>query len=609
MPNTISILDANPLEHITSDIAISQYNYESIMNGLVAWETSKMDTITIRLATNTDPYFVDYTIKTKYAYDTKSGVTVSSPVLPPNSFAYGERLKFSAMYDPTGDNNDTVNIRVNSVNSGDITHRLFAEAAVYSEIDETDDVYTETTEFKHSYVAGLYFKRSISNEQCRLYKTIADIAIGDAIEPGVNCVPLVIEYNGSEYDREQVATTGQFVIYNGNVYRVSSDISIKFPPDNTESGYERWCPVYDETAEYAYGEYVFYNGEFFVHSSDTSTKTIPPVNYDEDSHQLLYMTKYWTSTVLIDTLVNVAGSTIVRWPATTDAVAFVLRNVSSGEPTDEVDIKMTPSLNVKGVTSTQKKGVNIIGTSNFTRYPLSSIKWREGRIYGPTDSSKGVYDLQDYSAIMIFNHADPETSKLNIINYDGPDLDQGLAIFLPVDVKLDDGSISEPADGYEFEFLFRIWPNPELNGNTVNDMIINKAQIYVYNLTDYTDFSWTSRSFDSKNVYPIARFSMARLTNFYVFAENIGVPDKPVVYKARFIYSKEEHCWKTFDYYQFPDHVFMSPAGFVDPMDANSEAYPGVETGGFPLFQDPFAGTNLVPIKVTDEYMERIQGD
>lgn len=609
MPNTISILDANPLEHITGDIAQSNYNYQSILNGLVEWETTRNDTVTIRLATNTEPFFVDYTIRSKYSYDSGNGMTISAPTLAPGHYAFRESLAFSAMFDP--ERADVVNLRIAVKNAGGVDSRLYAMAAVYNETAVAGRVFVQNDTYGHSYESGLYFKRSVVTANIpyvRLCKTIAKVSKGDSIVFGANCIPMVVEYGSSEYNVDNILSHGQHVIYDGKVYVAAGDIVRQYTPDNPASGFAILCDVYSDTSEYAYGSYVFHDGQFFVHSSDTSSKGIAPSTYDPASREITYFENYWTPVYFIDTLAEVNNGGVARYTVPTDISGFVLRNVGSEDAGDGIDIKLTTTLKVAGRDSRQSSGVNIIKTANYAQWPMNSVKWTDGKTYGPTDASRGIYSLQDYSAVMVFNHADENTKKLNIVSYDGPDLDQGLAIFLPVSVSAGDGSVREPEDGYMFEFMFRIWPNPSLNGNSTNDLIVNKAQIYVYNIGDYTDFDWSNRDFDKNNVYPIARFSMARLTNFYVFAENIGVPDRPVVYKARFIYSKREHRWKTFDYYQFPDHVFMSPAGFIDPM-AGDNAYPGVETGGFPLFQDPFAGTDLSPVRMTSEYVAHVLND
>jgi hypothetical protein len=114
---------------------------------------------------------------------------------------------------------------------------------------------------------------------------------------------------------------------------------------------------------------------------------------------------------------------------------------------------------------------------------------------------------------------------------------------------------------------------------------------------------------------PIAKFSLARTTNFYVFGENIAIPDKPVCYRATFIYSALENKWITLDYYQLPDHVFVGPIGFIDMQNpANlllhnhvignvspSVQFIGYETAGFPIFQDPFSNKDLTPFKLATD--------
>jgi hypothetical protein len=217
--------------------------------------------------------------------------------------------------------------------------------------------------------------------------------------------------------------------------------------------------------------------------------------------------------------------------------------------------------------------------------------WHDNKVYTDTD---------EYTAKMIFHHADDDVKMVNIINYDGPDLDRGLAIYLPAEdlVTGENGELAyvEAQDGATFEFMFRIWPNTKLNGAETADLIINKAQIYVYTVP-------TSDSEEGASI--LAKFSMARLTNFYLWAENVAVPNRPVFYKAKFIYSRDAKAWKTEDYYQIPDHIFLSPKGFVDPsvrgedgVYGNSDPFSGVETAGFPLMQDPFGGMDLTPIKL-----------
>jgi hypothetical protein len=233
---------------------------------------------------------------------------------------------------------------------------------------------------------------------------------------------------------------------------------------------------------------------------------------------------------------------------------------------------------------------------------MRTTKWSRGSNY-VTNASLGAFDKQDYSAVMVFNHLDTETFKYkNIVNYDGPDLDQGLCIMLPVTVVDRHNVAHDPADGTMIEFMFNIWPNHEYDGRVANDLIINKSQIYVYSVPDFVEYN--TSGFSASTVEPIAKFSMARLVNFYIHSENVGVPDRPVCYKARFIYSAKESRWKTYDYYQLPDHIFLSPNGFVDP--SQPEAY-GVQTAGFPLYQNPFSDYNLSAIHVDESFKNQLQ--
>ena len=131
-----------------------------------------------------------------------------------------------------------------------------------------------------------------------------------------------------------------------------------------------------------------------------------------------------------------------------------------------------------------------------------------------TDEAIGITQRQAYSSSMIFDHNNTSSKTVNFINYEGPDLDQGLCIYLPVN-----SGGATPVDGFTFEFQFRIWPNPDYTQALTVDHSINKAQIYVYSIPDVLCIDAPGN--------PISRFSMARMTNYYIWAENIAIPDKP----------------------------------------------------------------------------------
>ena len=287
-----------------------------------------------------------------------------------------------------------------------------------------------------------------------------------------------------------------------------------------------------------------------------------------------------------------------------DFRGIVLQNANDSYAETNVNIGIEGSTKYKVADSTYARRVKIFDTANYTMYPYSTADvWMDGRVC-TYDPNIPITRRQDYSASMVFDHSDENVSTVNYINYDGPDLDQGLCIYLPVHGKSENGNgENTPEDGYTFDFFFRIWPNPGYNGQSTNDLIINKAQIYVYSVEDADEAKTGSCTLN-----PIAKFSMARLTNFYVYDENIGVPNRPVMYRATFVYAKgeegEDGQWKLFDYYQLPDHVFIGPVGFVDPtnkgiMDDSrpGNEYVGYETAGFPMFADPFEKTSLTPVQ------------
>ena len=606
MAEKISTLEANPLGHVTGDLAISQFNYESILNGLVEWDSSHSDKVTIRLATNADPYFVDYTFGTKYAMHTNDGNNAITSFLDPGCFAYNERTKFAAMYDK--ENPDSISVRISVNTSPETQCELYADCALYDNTatdPDRPDKYLTDLVFRHSYAEGLYFKTAVNNSgrtDIATFKTLISVQADTDMAVGSNCVPYIVDFSDSTYSYVSVIANAQLVRFNGSVYSADGDIAPGYDPDNPKSGYIKFCDVYSSSNSYKYGTLVEFRGTTYIYVADLES-SVPPAEFDTDSGYLYFNTDHWLPVVFKD-VYRKANPGVVRYELKTDTVGFVVKNIGTAQTAENSDISIRATVKIPGGVSAQAKGVDIFKTSNYVQYPTDkSTRWMPNGTYGPTDTSIGVYGLQNYTAVMVFNHADPETRKLNIINYNGPDLDQGLAIFLPVEVLDGTGQMVAPKDGSMFEFLFNIWPTPSLNGQEVNDLIINKAHIYVYNLTDYTDFDWTSRQFSKADTWPIAKFSMARLTNFHVFGENIAVDDKPVVYKARFIFAASENAWKLFDYYQFPDHVFMSPDGFVDPAARGENR---VETGGFPLFQNPFSGSDLSPVQVSSDYFSHI---
>jgi len=194
-------------------------------------------------------------------------------------------------------------------------------------------------------------------------------------------------------------------------------------------------------------------------------------------------------------------------------------------------------------------------------------------------------------------------------------LDQGLCVYLPVNVNIADGGVATPEDGFTFDFFFRIWPSTIYTNAVTRDHIVNKSQIYVYSVDNREDIANDTCS------NPIAKFSMARMTNYYLFGENCSVPDSKTCYRATFVYSASKQAWMLMDYYQLPDHLFIGPVGFIDPQNPSNLDVNGVdsglpnpvrigyETAGFPMFQDPFSNSDLSPYRISNDgttYIKRI---
>ena len=399
-----------------------------------------------------------------------------------------------------------------------------------------------------------------------------------------------------------------FVVYDGKVYRPTGTVN-RSVPSAAGSGWEYYCDVFSEDGKLDHGKVYLYDpvsadtdyryGEFFVYTGEDTAYAYPPydLNAEDGQPAARSYNDGWEnpSVILLPVTPDFNKTNAVRWTTTTDIEALLLLRTGEGSADKVPDIEIKPNVRLIGGTTEDNGGLAVFDTANYAEWPGTTPKWSRGHNYS-TDVTKGINEKQNYSATMVFDHANPDCKECNIVNYDGPDLDQGLIIYLPVE-SVQDGKLVYPKNGRMFEFLFRIWPNPAYNGHETADLVINKAQIYVYSVP--------SRNALDSHPAPIAKFSMARLTNFYVFSENIAVPNRPVLIKARFVYSGDEKTWKTYDYYQLPDCIFLSPNGFVDPGRPSDETY-GVETAGFPLVQDPFSNYDLSPVLVDDSFRNRI---
>ena len=627
----VNIRDINPLEHLTADLAKARFNYESMLNGLVEWNNSKLKNVTVRLMCDTEPGFVDYTFPTKRSSEGNGG-NIADPYSWENSYSYTQRYPVSAMISDDPMNNDKIDIRTTVNEAADSTWRLCASVVLYDEqstverlvVDESTQVLQtsdednstgnilthDETDATVDYIPGQFIRIYYPAKGRSELKWVSSaIKAGDAIIQS-NTRNVVERWSLDRINEYRQSDTMDylFVVYAGKVYRPTGTIS-RSVPSAAGSGWEYYCDVYSDNGKLEHGKVYLYDppgdannygfGEFFVYTGEDTVYAYPPydlVQEDDQPSERNYNDGWENpSVILLPITPNFNKTNAVRWTATTDIEALLLLRTGEGSADKVPDIKIRPNVRLIGGTTEDNGGLAIFDTANYAEWPGTTPKWSPGHNYS-TDVTKGINDKQNYSATMIFDHANPNCKECNIVNYDGPDLDQGLIIYLPVESMQDD-KIVYPKNGRTFEFLFRIWPNPAYNGHETADLIINKAQIYVYSVPN--------RNALNCHPAPIAKFSMARLTNFYVFSENIAVPNRPVLIKAKFVYSDEEKTWKTYDYYQLPDCIFLSPNGFVDPSRPSDETY-GVETAGFPLVQDPFSNYDLSPVLVDDSFRNRI---
>ena len=627
----VNIRDINPLEHLTADLSKARFNYESMLNGLVEWNNSKLKNVTVRLMCDTEPGFVDYTFPTKRSSEGNGG-NIADPYSWENSYSYTQRYPVSAMISEDPMNNDKIDIRTTVNEAADSTWRLCASVVLYDEqytveqlvVDEStqvlhtsdDDNSTgnilthDGTDATVDYIPGQFIRIYYPAEGRSELKWVSSaIKAGEAIIQS-NTHNVVERWSLDRLNDYRQSDTMDylFVVYDGKVYRPTGTIS-RSVPSSKSSGWEYYCDVYSDDGKLEHGKVYLYDptgdannykyGEFFVYTGEDTAYAYPPYDLiaEDDQPVERNYNDGWEnpSVILLPITPNFNKTNAVRWTTTTDIEALLLLRTGEGSADKVPDIEIRPNVRLIGGTTEDNGGLAIFDTANYAEWPGTTPKWSPGHNYS-TDVTKGINDKQNYSATMIFDHANPNCKECNIVNYDGPDLDQGLIIYLPVESMQDD-KIVYPKNGRTFEFLFRIWPNPAYNGHETADLIINKAQIYVYSVPN--------RNALNCHPAPIAKFSMARLTNFYVFSENIAVPNRPVLIKAKFVYSEEEQTWKTYDYYQLPDCIFLSPNGFVDPSRPSDETY-GVETAGFPLVQDPFSNYDLSAVLVDDSFRNRI---
>lgn len=592
---TVNIRDINPLEHLTSDLSKARTNYEAILNGIVTWNNTDSQEVTVRLVTDSEPGFVDYTFPSRSMFS-KTNSVFGSPNVGNGQLDYENMLEMAS----TTTDVNTLRLSVDEGRHHNWT--LYQNAVVYEE---------EEDEASHDYIKGSFIrvKSSTTPEANGVYVSVQDVRTGDVISTVCRRAVTLWKYNEvyiySQYPgiiAYRIVSTGD----GNNSLRgyILRGASTSEPPGSTDSNWEFLAESLNDLpvgATISKGElYLYYTSQedpaadpdytdtaMYMYIGDGATKAEGSefTPFDSDGH---LDEDNWYGPVMLVPVADFEQSSVLHHTPTTDIRGYILQSKSP----DRGQVSVLANTAVREGSSEPHRGVSVFSSCNYVSWPNNkSPKWKSGTDYSSSTS---------YTAKMLFHHADDMTKTNNIINYDGPDLDCGLAIFLPAEdvVRGPNGeaSLIEAQDGAMFEFMFRIWPTTEYNGAETADLIINKAQIYVYTLP---------RADMEDGAEIIAKFSMARLTNFYVWAENIAVPNRPVFYKARFIYSRTSKEWRTYDYYQVPDHVFLSPKGFVDPSDRGEDGvygtdrpYTGVQTAGFPLMQDPFGGMDLGAVKL-----------
>jgi flagellin-like hook-associated protein FlgL len=605
-----NIGQAFPLESLGSDIARNDFNYQSILNGLVEWDKTDLDYVTIRLTKESAPYYMDYTIPSRTSIF-KCGNRTSQITGRVNSLkfsvssilsisVYGGEYVFSGeSVQSTTIPGDSVILRLTDLINGNGAWKPY-----YIPTMQTWSQYTKYRKgnyFQYGtawYVVNNNFTASTAtpvsggtSDYSKFYRTFA-----------LNTVY-------QKYD---------LVYYSGSIYEFTGTSELVTIYPDSYSKFDAIAPVW-AVGEYSSGDYVTYtdgNGNpnmFFCVSSVAPMADATP---DVD-------TVHWKPGIAkeIPNIPLINSTVVIRWDANIDSSYFIMRNMSAVASASDTNMEMSVSIKTAANPSIYNRTVDVLDTSNFVMWPDDkSIIWGPATASTPTATVEDndiapITKRQNYSASMVFRHADPSTSTVNFVNYDGPDLDQGLCIYLPIEVSTGESEYSVPEDGFTYEFYFRIWPLQKyMSANSrTRDHIVNKAQIYVYSANSENDIS------NDGCGYPIAKFSMARMTSFYVFAENITIPDKPVIYRATFIYSKNENQWMCLDYYQLPDHVFVGPVGFIDPQNPSSSqgnsttaatlpdpSFIGYETCAFPTFVDPFSNPDLTPYRDDGTFYSRI---
>jgi hypothetical protein len=650
MTTNANIGQAFPLESLGSDIARSEYNYQSILNALVEWNSTESDQVIVRLTKDTDPFFQDYVIPSKKAA-TESNVntlnatgvvsadSVDDATLNISLYGGSQYTDGVKWYVDNEDPGDLSTIRVTVNNSGGNEWQLHYKPLVApwdaasrfrygNYVSYNSDYYKLSNNVESKPILKQYYIEQTTGTEATIYNDAHGLLSGDIINiVGSTYFDGAYTINTVTADSINITATSSIVaqpqitkIYEVDQVATATSVGHTLAVDDfiSISSSTYYNGTYKVTGING-GDFTFTvnsnyptdNGLFDLSIVDVAGEIDSPnLSPDLDINSYTLVTDPLDVDYQVVPVTNTFSSSVVyKWITDVDVESFKLKNVTDIDSSSTTDIKVNITFKQKQFESIYQKSVKVFNTTNYRTYPYDkAAMWLDNTTY-TTNNTINVEKRQTYTASMIFNHVDQSVgSTVNFVNYEGPDLENGLSVYLPVEIDLGNGQYALPEDGYTMDFYFRIWPNTKYTNAVTRDHIINKSQIHVHSCDNLND----ALTDDCKNL--IAKFSMARMTNTYISGENISIPDKPVIYRATFVYSSTERNWVTMDYYQLPDHVFMGPVGYVDPQnpgnqdispdmsDINPNAkFVGYETGAFPTFTDIFSDNALNPMRLSED--------
>ena len=220
------------------------------MNGLVEWNASKLQNVTVRLMCDTEPGFVDYTFPTKRVSDGK-GSNIADPYSWANSYSYEQRYPISAMISDDPLKNDKIDIRITVNEAAETSWKLCASALIYDEqFTEEQIVADSNTEIHHAsgdisgrllvdrstkatmdYIRGQFLRIYYGDYAASAIKWVSgSIHAEDTIDAS-NTRNVVerwtLEHIGNY--RQSDAAKYLFVVHDGKVYRPTGTISSMTP--------------------------------------------------------------------------------------------------------------------------------------------------------------------------------------------------------------------------------------------------------------------------------------------------------------------------------------------------------------------------------------------